>query len=250
MNVSYGHIDDAYRGYPAQLSGLMDAIRPRRVIEIGGGATPSLGVEEIQQRGIADYSILDISESELAKSPDGYTKVVGDICAERPNIAGGYDFAFSRFLAEHVPDGRRFHQNIFALLNPGGVAFHFFPTMFCFAYAANMVIPESIGQKILTMLDKNRSQEGTAAKFPAHYHWCTGPTEKSISRLRGVGYEIDQYSGFFGHYYYSKFPGLWQIHKAKTAHLLKHPNPRFTSLAYLVLRKPANNSPTTSPENV
>jgi SAM-dependent methyltransferase len=238
MRITYGHIDDAYRGYSAQLSTLLDTIKPLRVIEIGGGATPALGLKEISHRRISEYSILDISKSELAKAPAGYTKVIGDICALRTNISGGYDFAFSRFLAEHVPDGRRFHQNIFALLNPGGVAFHFFPTMFCCAYAANMVIPEKLGQKILTLLDKNRTQEGHAAKFPARYHWCRGPIESSISRLESIGYEVDQYSGFFGHYYYSKFPGLWQLHQAKTSYLMRHPNPRFTSLAYLVLRKP------------
>jgi SAM-dependent methyltransferase len=238
--ISYGHIDDAYNEYYEFLCSLIRSTRPTRVIEIGGGATPAIPLDKLQELGITEYAVLDISAEELAKAPDGYSKVLCDICGD--DIPTGYDLAISRFLAEHVPDARKFHQNVFKLLNPTGRAFHFFPTMFCSAYAANVALRVSrlewIGEKMLTVIDPNRRRNGNAAKFPAYYRWCFGPTQWNVRRFQSVGYDIDQYRGFFGYYYYSKFGPLGKLHQKKTDWLLRNPYPLFTSLAYLVLTKP------------
>jgi hypothetical protein len=237
MITCYGHLDDAYREYPNKLSTLIHSRRPKRVVEIGGGANPSIPLRTVADLGISEYAILDISEVELSKAPDGYKKVVADICADQP-IAGGYDFAFSRFLAEHVPNAVMFHRNIYRMLNPGGTAFHFFPTMFSSIYVLNIIIPERVGRAILTRLDSKRRQEGQAGKFRAYYRWCRGPVVRQVERFRRLGYEIEEYSGFFGYYYWDKFPLLGKLHRMKTKLLMKHPIPAFTSLAWLILKKP------------
>ena len=46
-------------------------------------------------------------------------------------------------LAEHVPDGYRFHSNLFELLKPGGVAFHFMPTLYSPPFVINRLLPET-----------------------------------------------------------------------------------------------------------
>ena len=237
MVTYYGHLDDAYREYPEKLSTLIRSLRPKRVVEIGGGANPSVPLATVAELGISEYSVLDISEAELSKAPAGYKKVVADICADQP-IAGGYDFVFSRFLAEHVPNAQTFHRNIYGMLNPGGMAFHFFPTMFSSVYVLNVLIPERLGQAILARLDSERRQEGHAGKFRAYYRWCRGPIMRQVERFHRLGYEIEEYSGFFGYYYWDKFPLLGKLHRIKTRLLMKHPIPALTSLAWLILRKP------------
>lgn len=237
MMVRYGHLDDAYREYPAKLLSLIRSHRPKRVIEIGGGANPSIPLSTVVELGISEYCVLDISEAELSKAPAGYTKLVANICSDHPTTAG-YDFAFSRFLAEHVPDAQAFHRNIYTLLSPGGVAFHFFPTMFSSIYALNMLIPERVGRAILARLDSERRQDGHAGKFRAYYRWCRGPVMRQFERFHRLGYEIEEYSGFFGYYYWDKFPLLGKLHRIKTELLRKHPIPALTSLAWLILRKP------------
>lgn len=237
MRISYGHADRVYKGYRDDLVELVRSIRPNRVVEIGGGASPAIPLCDLASLGINEYAVLDISPEELDKAPGGYTKLICDVCGD--NVPTGFDLAISHCLAEHVPNGKKFHQNVFQMLNPGGRAFHCFPTMFSLPFLANLMIPEGIGQKMLTWADHTRAQAGTQGKFPAKYKWCFGPTRSSIARFESVGYEIESYQGFFGHYYYGKIPPLHWLHKKKTALLLKHPVPQLTTVAYVVLRKPS-----------
>jgi SAM-dependent methyltransferase len=236
MLISYGHSDRVFKGYRDDLLELIRSVRPGRVVELGGGASPAISVSDLSSLGIREYAVLDISKSELDKAPQGYAKLVCDICGD--NVPTGFDLAISHYLAEHVPNGRKFHQNVFQMLNPGGRAFHCFPTMFSLPYLANLLIPEEIGQKMVTWADKNRDQSGKQGKFPAKYKWCFGPTRSNIARFQSLGYDIESYQGFFGHYYYGKIPPLNWLHKKKTSLLLKHPVPQFTTVAYVVLRKP------------
>jgi SAM-dependent methyltransferase len=239
MLISYGHSDRVFRGYRDDLLELIRAIGPQKVVEIGGGAVPAIPLSDLSDLGIEEYAVLDISKEELEKAPAGYTKLVFDICEGQP--PSGFDLAISHYLAEHVPNAQKFHQNVFRMLNPGGRAFHCFPTMFSLPYLANLLIPEGIGQKMVTWTDRNRQQSGTQGKFPAKYKWCFGPTRSNIARFKSLGYEVESYQGFFGHYYYGKIPPLHWLHRMKTSLLLKHPIPQLTTVAYVVLRKPSVN---------
>lgn len=234
--ISYAHSDQIFTNYKPMLVGLIRLVSPRRVVEIGGGAAPALSLSEISHLNISEYTLLDISQAELAKAPDGYAKQVCDICS--PKVPTGYDLAISHYLAEHIPDAQKFHSNVFQMLNPGGYAFHCFPTMFSVAYIANVLIPEGLGQKLVTWTDPQREQSGTQGKFPARYKWCFGPTRKNIERFHRIGFEVERYQGFFGHYYYRKLPPLHFLHRMKTALLLSHPIPQLTTVASVLLRKP------------
>jgi 2-polyprenyl-3-methyl-5-hydroxy-6-metoxy-1,4-benzoquinol methylase len=180
-----------------------------------------------------NYTVLDISEEELAQTASGYRKMVMDIGGELRGTAGAYDLVFSRFVLEHVGNAHRAHANVFALLKPGGIAVHFFPTLFALPFVVNKLVPESLSVR---MLSKERQAKG---KFPAYYRWCVGPTEWAIRRLERVGYEVLEYAGFFGHGYYDGRPALRRMHGKVRGFLLKHPIACCTSFAWVILRKPA-----------
>ena len=238
MEISYAHITTAWEGYAGWLRGLLKENHPKRVLEIGGGAKPSISPEELAALGIQEYTVADISAEELAKAPEEYRKICADICAESLPFEGEYDFIFSRMLAEHVQKPEIFHKNILSLLAPGGRAFHFYATMFSPIYVLNRLLPESLTERLLFFADPKRTKGGHNDKFPAYYRWCYGPVGWQIRRFLRLGYEVEIYKGFFGHGYYNKIPGLKQLHDGMTSMLLHHPIPYFTTVAYLVLRRP------------
>lgn len=235
---SYAHLDNAWNGYHDWLVSLIRRTSAKRILEVGAGAVPALSLGELPSLGVAEYTLLDISASELEKAPDGYRKIAADICSQSLALEAGYDLVISRALAEHIRIPRRFHQNIYNLLTPGGRAFHFFPTLFWYGFLLNRIIPENIGGKLLRLLTPDRTVNGHADKFPAYYRWTYGPLQFQIRRFERLGYEIETYNGFFGHGYYNRIPIVRDIHSALTRWLIQHPIPALTTNAYLVLRRP------------
>lgn len=210
----------------------------RRIIEIGAGANPFFTIEFVRQHGL-DYTLLDISQRELDKAPEGFHKVCADVCADRlPDECSGYDFAFSRMLAEHVPDGRRFHGNVYAMLGPGGRAFHFFPTLFAPPFVVNWILPESVSSALLQLLQPGRDPDGNLGKFPARYHWCRGPLASQVKKFESLGFDVIEYAGYYGHdAYYQKVPPMLAVHRAISRMLKAHPVAALTSFAHVVLEK-------------
>lgn len=238
MAVRYELTADAWARYDRRIN---DTIRSRgikRILDIGGGANPVIPVEMVRELNL-DYTVLDISGEELAKAPIDYHKVEADITKDVQLVKGGFELAFSKMLAEHVKDARQFHQNVFDLLAPGGIAIHFFPTLWAFPFLINKLTPEAFAEKVLLALTPYRKKSGRFAKFPAYYQWTTGPTQKQLARLKSVGFEIEEYVGLYGHGgYYEKIKPILAIHNAEANFLVKHPIPTFTSYGVVVLRKP------------
>lgn len=234
--VSYGNFQEAWSQHSNKLRCIVEDRAVRRICEVGGGANPALGLEYVQRHNL-DYTILDISAEELAKAPNGYRKVVANICGQLPQNLGGYDLVFTKMLCEHVPDGEVFHRNVHQLLRPGGLAFHFFPTLYAPPFVANVLLPERLAGLLLDIFaPRDKRQHG---KFPARYSWCRGPTARQTQRLTSVGYDILEYRGFFGHSYYRRLPGFRQGADTFARYLVKKPNPNLTTFAYLVMQKRA-----------
>ena len=233
--VSYGFYLEAWQRHTETLRRLVEDYRPKTVCEIGGGANPALPLPFVEERGI-DYTILDISPAELDKAPAGYRKVAADICGDELPPTERFDFMFSKMLAEHVRSGRAFHQNVFRLLAPGGLAFHFFPTLYAPAFISNRLLPENVSSVALRAFAPR--DEYQHAKFPARYSWCRGPTSMQLARLEGLGYEVVSYRGFFGYDYYSRIPVLRWASSRTAAYLCRHPRASMTSFAFVLLRKP------------
>lgn len=205
------------------------------VCEIGGGANPLLSRDERDRLGIT-YTLIDVDASELAKAPDDVRKIEFDITSRA--LPRSFDVVFSKHLAEHVREPELMHRNVRAMLRPGGVAIHFFPTLYGAPFVLNRLIPEQLAERMLLRLQPYRASPGNHGKFPAYYRWCRGPTRSQVRRLLSIGFEVDEYVACFGHAYYCRAPVLQRLEDAKTRALLRHPVALLTSYAIVVLRRP------------
>ena len=210
----------------------------KRICDIGGGANPLIGLGKAKAAGIEEYVVTDIDSEELAKAPDGYTKVHHDASSPWPDGVGSFDLVFSRYVAEHVPDPAAFHRTIFALLRPGGRAMHFFPTLYEPVFVFNKLAPEALTARLLHQAQEGREEGGDHQKFPAHYRWCRGATKSQLRRLQGIGFTVERYVTVFGHGYFWKAPRLEHLADATNAWLCRRRLARFGVYAMVTLRRP------------
>jgi SAM-dependent methyltransferase len=239
MPVRYELASASWSMFPAFLDRALAGREVRSICELGAGARPALSLEQIERAGVA-YRIVDVSADELAKAPDGYDKVCADVASAEFESPGIFDLVLSKMLVEHLTVPARFHRNVLAMLRPGGRAFHFFPTLYAPPLVVNRLLPESVTGPILRAVQPGiRENEGNHGKFRPYYRWCRGPTEAQLRRLASVGFEVEEYVGFFGHPYYERVPPLQRASDRIAAQLVRHPVPLLTSYAQVVLRRPA-----------
>lgn len=178
--VSYGRARDAEPHFWAQMRALRRG-GARRICDVGGGAKPIVSLARIERDGL-DYVVLDASREELEKMPAGYRTFQADIL-DSPAIAelmrehGPFDAVISRWTAEHIVDGRRFHEQVFGMLRPGGSALHMFPTLYTPPFVLNRLLSDNLARAVLFRVFPRRQ-----GKFPAHYSWCRGPSARQIIR--------------------------------------------------------------------
>jgi SAM-dependent methyltransferase len=238
--ISYHEKEALWEGYENYVRELALKEGAQNIAELGGGAKPILGDSE--KWGFADHRIIvDISAEELAKAEadaDVETRVL-DLCKPVKDGREVYDIVFSQMLCEHVPDGRAFHQTCFDLLRPGGLAVHYFPTLYTLPFVLNRLIPEGAARSLLRKIQPGRIDNPKYEKFPAYYDWTTGPTKRAIRRFESVGFQLEAWHGAYGHHYYHLVKPLDALEQAKSRWLMKHPVPALTSYAAITLRKPA-----------
>lgn len=235
--VAFGAEPAASRHFWATLHRLMND-GARRFCELGGGARPAVQLARIRELGL-DYTVTDVSEQELSRTPEGYRVFAGsalDGPRTRELVArhGPFDVVLSRWTAEHLQDGRAFHANVYDMLRPGGTAVHAFPTLYALPFVFNRVMDNRSTERIVSLVKPRRT-----GKFPAYYSWCRGPTRRQLARLESLGFEIERYVGFFGHSYYRRIPPLHAIHQRFAAWEIEHPQPLITTSALAVLRRPS-----------
>ncbi len=235
--ASYDHVRASGGAFWGELRRLMEG-GAKRFCDVGGGAKPMVPLERIKEFGL-DYVILDESRTELDKAPAGYERCEASILDEQAvaNVVrdrGPFEVAFSKWTAEHVPDGRRFHEQVYRMLGSGGTAVHFFPTLYSPPFVLNRVLPPSLSDVMLAGAQPERE-----SKFRPHYSWCRGPSQKQIRRLESIGFTVKRYTGFFGHGYFMRVRPLHVANRQLTDWLFAHPLPSMTSFALVVLEKPA-----------
>jgi uncharacterized UPF0146 family protein len=218
---------------------LIKASNIKEVCEVGGGAKPALSLDFINSvNSNLRYTVLDISDAELAKAPNGYCKVKADIASPTLALEERYDFIFSYMLAEHVKDGEVFYKNIMNLLRPNGLSLHVFPTLYSLPFIINFILPEDIGRVVLGSLTLYRKNP-KSGKFPAYYSWCRGPSKAQIEKIEKVGLSVEEFIGLFGTpCYFRKVKPLGLLDHWLSSFLLRHPQPFATSYAHILLRKP------------
>ena len=191
--------------------GLCEPYGSPDILEIGGGAKP-LFRPGAWPGNVASYTINDISQEELDKAPAEYAKACFDICDPAEGLEGRFDVIFSKFVAEHVRDGRKMHDSVHRMLKPGGVAFHLFPTLYAVPFLINWLIPEQVSRGFVFLL--NPVRRDTRRKFPAHYSWCAGSNERIRSQILSIGYADVRVERFYGHHYLSNVPLLSSVETA------------------------------------
>jgi len=235
VTVTFARSDGCWKAFDYALHHQIQTRSLKRLCEVGGGANPALSLEFCQTHRL-EYTILDVSAEELAKAPIGYRKVVADLCDDSVlGGAGTFDLVFSKMLAEHVVDPRAFHRNVWRLLVNGGIALHFFPTLYALPFVANRLMPEALSSRMVRLVDSR--DQMMQLKFPAFYRWCRGPSQRQLGRFRALRYRVLEYHGFFGHGYYNRIPMLRRAVDRVADLLVKHPLPDLTSYAFVILQK-------------
>jgi SAM-dependent methyltransferase len=234
--VSFASVGAAEKDLWLELHRVIDG-GVRRVCDVGGGARPVLGLDGVERYGL-DYLVLDESPEELERAPAGYVRAAAsildaDAIAALVRERGAFDAVISRWTAEHVRDGRLFHEHVFALLRPGGSAIHLFPTLYAPPFLVNRLLPAPLSSGLLFRACPNRSR-----KFRPYYSWCRGPSERQIRRLQSTGFAVERYTGYFGHGFYRRVWPLAAAQRAFNGLMLEHPLASMTSFALLVLRRP------------
>lgn len=199
----------AMLGYGDEIKALVARYPAARILELGAGRWPSFQLEDMPST-IESYTVNDISPAELSLLPEGYDKACFDVSGDAEHFAERYDVVFSRFLAEHVPDGIAMHRNVHRVLKPGGVAFHLIPTLYALPFIINKIAPERLTRAILRVLSPRRS---ISPKFPAYYSACYGSPSRMRAMLKEIGYSRIEVRTFYGHFYYEKIPLLRTVHK-------------------------------------
>ena len=77
-NIIYEQNIDAWERYPFFIKELIEQFSPSTVCDLGGGANPLFSLDFIVKQHF-EYTVLDISQTELEKLPSGYKTRVDDI---------------------------------------------------------------------------------------------------------------------------------------------------------------------------
>ena len=200
-------------GYGDELKSIVSQHANADILELGAGRRPSFTLEEMPAT-VHSYTVNDISADELALLPSGYDMACFDVSGDASNFRDQYDVVFSRFLAEHVPDGVAMHRNVHQVLRDGGVAFHLIPTLYAVPFVINKLLPERLTSWVLKVFAPRRAIN---PKFPAHYSACYGNPKKMKQLLERIGYRKVEIRNFYGHFYYEKIPVLRDLHRRFSA---------------------------------
>ena len=227
----------AWENYKKTIADTISRLDHSDIIEIGAGRAPLFDKDDLP-KNVVSYTINDISQRELDLAPGAWNKACFDVCGDLSSINSRYDFAFSNMLAEHVPDGFRFHSNLFELLKPGGKCFHFIPILYSPPFVINKILPESLSRSVLRLFFKDRHDHGIP-KFPARYSMCYGESPKLIARYKSIGYAEVRFRTFYGHGYFAKIPVVRELDSMLSRVAYKHGLTLFGSYSYVALGKPA-----------
>jgi SAM-dependent methyltransferase len=221
--------ETAMLGYGDKLKGIVTGYKDADILELGAGRFPSFRLAEMPST-IRSYTVNDISDDELSLLPDGYEKACFDVSGDADNFRDHYDIVFSRFLAEHVPDGEAMHRNVFSVLRPGGVAFHLIPTLYAMPFVINKYFPEKLTTPILKLFSPRRA---ISPKFPAYYSACYGNPERMRAMLSSIGFRKIEIHNFYGHFYYEKIPLLNALHRHFSSFAARRNWTMLSSYAYI-----------------
>ena len=224
----------------ALLKQYISSLGLRTVADVGGGAYPLLDSAFIQENGI-EYSLLDISQTQLDKAPAYCNKIRVDLATPEDQFSGSvgkecFDLVFSHMFLEHVRDPLRVHRNIHTALKPGGIAIHFFASSNNLPLTINRFMPSRVTNIMARISQPGRELNGDLRKFPAYYALCGAPSKALHSKYREIGFDVVRHTGFIGHDYYKRVPVLREIERGLRPVLVAAGVPLISD-SLLILRK-------------
>ena len=213
----------------------------RKIADVGGGANPVVSPRFVREHAV-DYCLMDISREELNKAPSHYTsKICVDVCSDSGKFFDAvgrtdFDLVFSHMFLEHIRNPVQVHKNLHVLLKRNGIAVHMYPSANNLPLTLNRVLPERITRAMVRIAQPHRDLDGQYGKFPAYYRMCGNPNPRLRSLFEQIGYAVVAHTGFIGHWYYKRIPGLNKFELMMRQLLLKY-RIGMTSVQLLVLRK-------------
>ena len=198
------------------------------ILEIGGGAHPS-----IQNREGLNYHIVDPDVVELEKAPSNITKMIGSV--QELMTKQTYDLIISKMVLEHVESPDDFHRSVLGLLAPNGKAIHFFACKNSLPAIVNRFLSEKMGNRILRLLSNRPLDE--SPKYEAYYKRTKGHTMDQIRYFKMIGYNIEGYYSYVGHKYFKRVPLLNLVEKGYTGLLNKLNLKSLATVSLVVLKK-------------
>jgi SAM-dependent methyltransferase len=206
-----------------------------KVIEIGGGKHPLYPCHQ-------NFTVNDIDPNELSFIKN-YKTALFDVCGEIPlEHHGKYDLVISKMVLEHLPDGKKYYENLKLLLKKGGIGLTYHPTLYSFPFVVNYLLPEAIGNFIFYLLYKTKNKvklddgKMQVDKFKAHYNYCFS-TDRNMNKIKKIGFSDVKIIGLYGHHYYTKMPIIQKMHEKITTFLIKKKYNIFSSYAYSLVKK-------------
>jgi len=200
--IKDGNNDFIYKMAPSYLQLGM------KIYDVGGGKQPYISLEKKVALDLYVVGI-DISQSELDLAPLGsYDEV---ICSDIANVQGHADgdLVICQAVLEHVQDTDGAIKSIASLLRPGGKALIFVPSRNAIFARLNLLLPQSIKQKILyTIYPSTRSTQG----FPSFYYKCT-PNEFTAMACQNGLTEVESRYYYKSSYFSFLFPVyvIWRV---------------------------------------
>lgn len=177
---------------------LIEESRNKKILEIGSGRFPF--IIRLKDKNIeVDYCGIDISRSEIMRSPVKYHHFVQDFSGENVVLGQTFDVIFSRFVCEHVKNAESFYKNIYNHLSEGGISVHLFPNLLSFPFLINYMIPENISNFVLNLFFPSRELNDN--KFPAYYKMCH--ILGSENELKRIGFRYVSFTPYYGHHYFN-----------------------------------------------
>ena len=186
-----------------------ERLRPGlQVLDVGGGATPTLAPADRPED--IRYVGFDLAESELDRAGPGVydDKIEADISAEpREDLASRFDLIVSFQVLEHVRPLERAFANLHRYLRPGGELVVQFSTLWTPFGIANRLLPHALGAGLLTRITPRRR----ASVFPAYYDRCYA---SAVRKLLSHWQDVSITPLYYGAAYFASVRPLQRLYVA------------------------------------
>lgn len=204
------------------------ALRSTKVLEIGGGAHPS-----ILNRTQLEYTVVDIDSNELKKGPADIRKEYQSI--ENFRSDQKYDLIISKMVLEHVEFPDVFHTAVRKLLAKNGQVVHFYACKYSFASTINRILPDRWSAFLLFIISNRDLVDNP--KYKAYYNKVGTSYSRQKKYYFDLGYDLKVFNLYVGHTYLQNVPVLREMEKIFSAFLYFFNLRFFSSVAIIVLEK-------------